>query len=530
MKKKRTIAFLLVAALCVLSFAGCGTTTPSEASPGVSSPDAASGSAVPSEAGGDLIVATATEPLHTTTFYDPMSGDNDHIVLYNIYDTLFYKDVTDGSVKPWLAESWEFSEDGLQLKVKLREDVYFHNGEQMTAEDVKFTYDTTRTYPIGISLLINYKETEIVDDFNIIIHMSAPYNAILNALCSRAACVMDKSYFDEVGLEGYREAPIGTGAFKFVSKVSGDSIVLAKNEAYWGDVPAFEKVTIKTISDINTQVLALESGDVDVILGAPIENLTYLTSEDVAWDAKGSNASEFLSFNMQDTCWVNQDLNFRKAVQAAIDKDAVNAAVFGGEATIIDIYGSPAFTTRPAAGGYVTYEHSLDKAKEYLAASNYDGREFNVVTQAGTAMEKTAEVIQGTLYEIGINMKITAVDSATFFDTVSVTGDFDAQLVINTSSVLDMDSLYMYFAKERYQFENMAYTRGDEMDNLLEEQREDPDEAKRLANITQVVNIVNEDAYTVYILVDVNTIAFRNDLKGVTANMAKYYRFAEWSR
>ena len=478
----------------------------------------------------DLIVAVGVESTYYTTFTDSgQSGDLDHIVLFNIYDTLLYKDVTDGSIKPWLAKSWEISPDGKQLKFKLRDDVYFHDGSKMTAADVKFTYDSAAKYQIGKSLLINYDRTEIVDDYTIVIYLKYPYNAILNAFCSRVACVMSKAYFDKVGLDGYRKAPIGTGAYKFVSVSSGDSIVLERFDKYWGGVPAFKKVTIKTIADINTQILALESGNVDVVVNAPVEDMLRLNNPKVAWASVSSNATEYLQFNMQESRWVSKDLNFRKAVQYAIDKDAINKAVFGGKANIVDVFGSPGFTAVPAPGTYSTYQRSMEKAKEYLKASKYDGRPFNIVCTAGSAIQKSAEVIQGTLYALGINAKVTATDSATFFDTVRNTGDFDIQLLINTSSVLDMDFLHLRFTIERYDFKNISMPRGKELNDLLVAGRQEPDNKKRLEYYAKACSIINDDVYAIFILDDINTIGYRKGLKGITANMAKYYRFSEWS-
>jgi peptide/nickel transport system substrate-binding protein len=491
----------------------------------------ASGQKATNSAGSkDLVVAVGVESTFYTTFTDNgQSGDLDHIVLFNVYDTLLYKDVTDGSIKPWLAKSWEISPDGKNLKFKLRDDVYFHDGSKMTAADIKFTYDNAAKYQIGKSLLINYKDTEIVDDYTVVIHLTYPYNAILNAFCSRAACVMSKAYFDKVGLAGYKKAPIGTGAYKFVSVSSGDSIILERFEKYWGGKPAFGKVTIKTIADINTQILALESGNVDVVVNAPVENMLHLNNPKVEWGSVSSNATEYLQFNMQENRWVSKDVNFRKAVQYALDKDAINKAVFGGKANIVDIFGSPGFTARPAAGTYATYQRNMDKAKEYLKASKYDGRPFNIVCTAGSAIQKSAEVIQGTLLEVGIKAKVTATDSATFFDTVRNTGDFDAQLLINTSSVLDMDFLNLRFTIERYDFKNIKMERGQELNDLLVAARQEPDNKKRVESYTRACSILNEDVYAIFILDDINTIGYRKGLKGITANMAKYYRFSEWS-
>jgi peptide/nickel transport system substrate-binding protein len=249
----------------------------------------------------------------------------------------------------------------------------------------------------------------------------------------------------------------------------------------------------------------------------------------LSWDAVGSNASHFLAFFMHENSWVSKDLNFRKAVQAAINKDAINTAVFGGKAEIIDIYGSKNFTARPLPGSYSTYTNNMDVARDYLAKSNYNGQELNIACIAGTANQKSAEIIQGTLAELGIKVKITATDSATFFNTTQKTGDYDAMLVIHNSSVLDTDSLFLYFAKVRYEIPSISFPRGDEMNNLVVAARESPNDEMRRANYTKISSIVNEDAYTIYILMDVNTIAFRNTLKGVRPDMAKFYRISEWS-
>jgi peptide/nickel transport system substrate-binding protein len=232
---------------------------------------------------------------------------------------------------------------------------------------------------------------------------------------------------------------------------------------------------------------------------------------------------------MQDNKWVNKDKNFRKAVQSAIDKEAINNAVFAGKAVIVDIMGVPGFTGRPTPGMYSAYEFDKEKAKEYLKASNYNGEVFNIVCTAGSAIQKSAEVIQGNLYEIGINAKVTATDSATFFDTTRTTGDFDAQLVINTASVLDQDTLFLRWTIERYEFRNIKMEYGQEINDLLVNARREPDDNKRLEMYARVSSIINDEAYGVFILGDVNTMAWRKGIKGVVSNLAKYYRFSEWS-
>lgn len=514
--RKISFSVLLILCAAALVFAGGGRDTRNNAQ------TAAQGER-------DIVVAIPAQPQHFTTFNERQSGDDDQYVLYNIYDTLMYFNTRTGAVEPWLAESWELSPDGLQLKVKVREDVTFHDGSKMTAEDVAFTYNTAKQYPIGRSMLINFDRAEVIDDYNLIIHMAQPFGAVLNLFCTRVAPIMSKAYFEKVGMNGYYNAPIGTGAYKFVRLNSGDSVVLERNENYWRGRPAFRTVTLKIIPDINTQMLALEAGDVDVVFAMPIENVLRINSPELSIDTTESNAVQFLFFNMQENKWAAQDMNFRKAVQYAIDKDAINAAVFGGRASLIDMYGSSAYSAKPPAGTYSSYTRDLAKARQYLAASNYDGRDFTIVCKAGTPTALTAEVIQGTLQEIGIKVRVLAVDSATFYDVIRGTGDFDAQLVINPSSIMDMDGLNNYFTTMKYELPGIKYPRGEEMDRLILTARVEPNPAKRLEYFKTVCSIINEDVYHIYTNVDINTVAFKSDLKNVRADMAKFYRFFEWS-
>jgi len=218
-----------------------------------------------------LTVAVGVEPQYLTNMGDQSSGDNDHVLFYNIYDTLVYRDAQ-GQIKPWLAKDWTISPDGKQIAVTLRDDVYFHNGDKLTADDVKFTYDNLKNKPLGISLLINYDYTEVVDPTHLIIHMTNAFKPIMSSFASRIAIVLDKKYYESVGNAGYTKAPIGTGAYKFVSWTPG-VITMERNDNWWGGKAPFQKVIIKVIPEVNTQSIALESGDVDVVLAVERDEL-----------------------------------------------------------------------------------------------------------------------------------------------------------------------------------------------------------------------------------------------------------------
>ena len=474
-----------------------------------------------------LTVGVLVEPQVMSTLYTRDSNNTDQPVLYQMYDTPLYIDSATGEIKPWLATSWEFTPDMLQLTMKFRDDVYFHNGYKMTAEDVKFTIDTAEAmYPNRFG---NLDYVELLDEYTIKVHFTAPYAPILNWLCCRYYCILSKKYWDEVGQQGYEDKPIGTGPFQFVSRTPGDRIVMDRYDNYWKGPAQFNRVTIRPVPDVNTLLLALQTGEVDVVLYAPIENMLRLNDPNIEWNSGNSTASMFLKFSFLETSFVQNDLNFRKAVQYAADKEAMNQAVFGGRATLIDIVGFDKFSTRPIAGTYSTYTHDVEKAKEFLAASNYRGQEFRLVTRAGSTEARVTEVLQGSLQEIGINARVVPVDNATYLDISNISGDFDARMEAATASIIDADRWFLDFARERITFGQRWQGMGvNELDSLVHRAREEPDYDKRLALWTEAATVNNDAVNIIYFMVDADTIAFRKDLKDVKLHFARYIRMWEW--
>ena len=528
---KRLLCIVLAAVMVCGLLAGCGQ---QQAAPAAPASDAApagnadSGAAPASQPAAQqkttLTVVTSSEPVYFNNLCYSMTNLPDTLVYSQVYDPLFYKDWEDGGkVKGYLAESYEISEDGTEIYGKLHDNVYFHNGTKLTSEDVKFTFDEMAQRTLGIALLINWDSVEIVDELNLIFHLKAPYGAIMNALCSRLGYISCKSYWDEVGgFDGYNAAPVGTGPYKFVSSLSGDEVVLERNDNYWNGQAAFETVKIKTVTDTNTAVLAVESGDADVALNLPLESLVNIPEGNVKWNYDLSFECGYLQWNFLPDSWVGNDVNFRKAVQYGIDKEAINTAVFYGYTNTPDILGDETWTGRPDAGSYPSYSYDLDKAKEYLAASNYDGREFVVYTWAATNLEKAAQVMQANLQQVGINMKIVAVDRASFWDICRNTGDWDACIHALGASSLDMDAYnhFMLTMYPQYFNENQVVPHGQELNDLVLAGRLEPDYAKRVEIYKQLVTYINEEAISIPLYQEINTAFFNAALQGVKADRA----------
>ena len=222
---------------------------------------------------------------------------------------------------------------------------------------------------------------------------------------------------------------------------------------------------------------------------------------------------------------ITTDINFRKAVQAAIDKEEVNIAVNNGAAVLIDVDLCPMYTGHPTSGLHIV-EKNVEKAKEYPAASNYNNEEFGILVQAGTNNETAAKVIQAQLMAIGINCKVDAVDNTTLRSRDS-SRDFDAYLCDNLSSIPDADAIAGFFKPTRF-VESVSYPRAPEIYALSQKgcsaQGDD-----RLPYYTEICNIITDEAYMVPLYNGITTIAYNANLDGVGAHCLNYYLFRYWN-
>lgn len=539
--KKRLLLAGVLSACFVMSLTGCGGKQASVGTTAAGGQTAAAGqttaaggdtqTAAPSaDAGKDSVtVACAAEPDCFFPFHSTLGTNMDEVpILHNVYETPI-KLGPDNSHEPLLAESWEISGDGCVYTLHLRDDVYFHNGDKMTAEDVAFTLNSAGHTSAGAAQLANYDNTEVIDDTTVEIHLTAPYGPFLNALCGRYALIVDKSLYEEIGEDAYNDAPVGTGPYKFISRVSGDRITLEANDKYWGEAPSIKNVTFMVMSDTNTQMISLENGDVDVLINASISSLTKLQTDKVKWETKDASSIDNLGINC--TKGPGTDINFRRALQCGINKEELNIGVYEGYATLGDIQICPSFSGRPDPGTYQVVEYDLEKAKEYLAASSYNGEEFKIITVAGTRDESGAQIIQGQLIELGINCTVSAVDAASY-NAMADDGDFGGKLRFSGVSVLDADGLfYQYYTDQLLQ--PGKYDSGvcsPELDELLMAGRVEVDPEKRKEHYAKACDIITENAYGVCLYYDVNACAYNASLNGVVPRaLTGLYFFNDWS-
>lgn len=530
---KKRIMTGIAAIMTAVSLVGCGgasgTQQVSQAVEGQTSQNGAGQTKDDSKA--SVTVACAAEPDCFYPYHKEKTTNMDEVpILHNVYESLI-KLGPDNEQLPLLATEWELSEDSLTYTLKLRDDVSFSNGDHMTAEDVKFSLDSAVGISAGKSMLANYESTEIIDDYTIKIHLSAPYAAFINTLASRYALIVNKTLFEEIGQEAYDAAPVGTGPYKFVERVSGDHILLEANEDYWGGVPSIKSVSFAIMSDTNTQLISLENGDIDVLINGNPSILQNLKSDKIKYEMKDASTIDNFRFNCAKG--PAADINFRKAVQCGINREDINIGVYNGLATVGDMPAAPGFSGRPDDGTYKAIVHDPGKAKEYLEASNYNGEEFSIICVSGTKDEIAAQIIQGQLMELGINCTVNAVDSSSYSALGDQSGEYGARLRFGGVSALDADGGFYFqyhsdtVTKGGANFASMAYS--DELNAKIMEGREESDADKRKKIYAECTDILNENVYGITIYYDINACAYNVNLSGVTPrSLSGLYYFNDW--
>ena len=432
MKKQRILAWLLAASMTlVCTGCGGGAASVSTASDGGSAGKPASvvsgggGSAAPAAEQQsrttdktELVVGADYEP--TDLQYYTNATDSNKIVNAAIYDTLFTFE--NGEIVPSLATGYEFAgDDGLDLTITLKEGITFSNGDPLTAEDVLFTMQMNLENMGTANRFdaVDIENSKAVDDHTVLLRLHQYDNRLLPYLTGEYGQILDKKYVEEKGAdEAIGQHPIGTGPYVFSQWDVGTSIVLTKNENYWGDASnqSFESIRYMFYADDSIRALELEQGNLDIALLNTSDSITRVSGEGGQGLAVTSIPLTKVGYFCMATIIDDdtfQDANKRLAIAYALDIPAIVNTVAGATAE--------AATSFIPSGcvGYVdeSYTYDPEKAKEYLQKAGCpDGFEFTMEVANNQQMNlELAEAMQAYLSAVGITMNIQAEDFGTQF-------------------------------------------------------------------------------------------------------------------
>jgi peptide/nickel transport system substrate-binding protein len=305
-------------------------------------------------------------------------------VLYSIYDHLIETDFAAGDppgtgseLVPMLATGWRRVDD-LTLEVRLRENVLFHNNEVMTAEDVKFSIErmAAKDAPEEIAnarvFVSTINSIEVVDDVTLRITTAEPDPVLEQRLGAMPCWILPKAYFEEVGMEGFGQAPIGTGPFKFVELRPDDRLVLEVFDEYWDGPPPVSGVTFRVIPETATRVAAVAGDEVQIITNIPPDQVSTLQSTDGVEVHQVPLANyHVLVFNTNHP--VLADKRLRQALRLGIDRKLLVDTLWGGDALLtrsaqVEAWGNLYNPDRPFM------EYDPDQARQLIEESGYNGQ------------------------------------------------------------------------------------------------------------------------------------------------------------
>jgi peptide/nickel transport system substrate-binding protein len=428
----------------------------------------------------DVVVGVVLEPPHL----DPTAGAAaaiDEVVYANVFEGLTSIGPA-GEVEPALAASWEISDDGKVYTFKLHEGVKFHDGSDLTAEDVKFSLDRARAEDSTNAqkgLFAQIDSVEAVDSTTVKVTLKQPQGSFLyNLGWGDAVIVAPES------AEGNKEKPIGTGPFKFDNWAKGSSITIVKNPDYWGEAVALDKAEFRIIPDAAAAVPALLSGDVHAFPNMPAGDALPQIQSDSRFEVViGATEGEtVLATNNKKAPFDN--LKVRQAIAHALDRDAIMAAGSSGLGTPIGSHFSPANEAYVDLTG--TYPLDLDKAKALLKEAGYpDGFKATLKLPPPAYARDGGQVIASQLREIGIELEIIPVEWAQWLEQAFKGKDYDLTIVSHT----EPNDIGIYARKDYYfNYDNPDF------DKVIAELDVASDQAKRNELFKQAQEILAKDA------------------------------------
>jgi len=376
-----------------------------------------------------LLIATpaGAEPSGTMSFgvhvtlatrwLDPAETDAEitpFMIFYALHDALV-KPMPSNLNAPSLAESWTMSKDGRTWEFVLRKGVRFHNGDPVTAEDVKFSFERYKGAAAPL-FKERVREVQVVDPGRVRFHLKEPWPDFMTfygTSASGAAWIVPKKYVEKVGDDGFKKAPIGAGPYRFVSFQPGVELVLEAFDGYWRKTPHVKRLVLKSIPEESTRAAALKRGEVDVVyfINGPIADDVRKTPG-LTLTAMRTNGVFFLMFPEQWTVgspWA--DRRVRLAASLAIDRQAINEAeslgFSGPTGNIVPRHQEFALAIPPDP-------YDPKRAKALLAeagyASGFDAGEFTPFPPYNSM----GEAIASYLAAVGIKTRVRTMERAAF--------------------------------------------------------------------------------------------------------------------
>lgn len=440
-------------------------------------------------------------------------------VLFNIFEGLVKPD-SDGNLVEAVADSYEISEDAKVYTFTLRDGVKFHNGNEVTAEDVKYSIERCADTSNGDPLVSAYSIIEsvnILDENTVQIRLTEPDTEFLSYMTT---AIIPK---DNADLE---TNPIGTGPFRYVSRSPQENVILAKNEDYWGEKAHLDQVEFKIVSDADMLVTNLKGGSIDMAMRLTTTQAAELT-ERFHIEEGTMNLVQALYLNNEAEPLNNEKV--RQALCYAIDPDEIMAMMADGKGVRVGTSMYPGLKKYYDESYATYYEQDYEKAKKLLKEAGYpDGFDLEItVSSADQPHIDTAQVIVEELKNIGVNATIKPIEWETWLEEVYANRDFESTVVGVDASTLSARAMLERFTSDASG--NFINFKDAEYDDLFAKAVSETNEEEQVRLYKELEGILAEKAANVYIQDLANLVAVSDKFDGYTfyplyvQDMAKIY-------
>jgi peptide/nickel transport system substrate-binding protein len=442
-----------------------------------------------------------------------------------IFDSLVRRD-DHFELKPWLAESWEIP-DPLTYVFHLHKGVQFHNGQPLTARDVKWTFDSLLTGKIRSSKVAAYSKVDRIeapDERTVIFHLKEPMASLLWNLSDGAIGIVPYGSGDD-----FTRFPIGSGPFRFVSAQQDKEVVIERNPAYWGGPAHLERVEFKVIPDATTRALELRKHSADIAINSLTADTVLVLRKDpglTVIQAPGTIYA-YIALNLRDP--VLQDVRVRQAVAHAIDVQPIIRYLLRNQA-------QPAYSILPPEhwayhADVPRYPYDPRRAREILDDAGYhakNGVRFHIVMKSSSddATRLMAAVLQQQLREVGIALDIRSYEFATFFSDITK-GAYQMYSMRWIGGNQDPDIFEYVFDSASFppKRANRTFYSNPRVDELIREGRSTLDQQKRKIIYAEIQRIVAEELPYINLWYLDNVLVQTNRVRGIQLNPAANYDF-----
>lgn len=421
----------------------------------------------------------------------------------------------EGEIIPRLATSVAISEDGLNYTFVIRTDVKFHNGTPLTIDDVIYSYNKLAGLNGEKPLSSKFAKVTAVTKLD---EQTVQFTLSERSASFLAACtepVLPSNYANQ------STAPIGTGPFIFKEYVPGQKVVLDANHDYYDDArePMIDTVEFRIMTDQNSILMALKSGDLDI---AEIDYTNVLTlGDDYTIYSTPQNMIQLMALNNQVKPF--DDIKVRQAINYAIDKDLLVNGVANG-------FGTKLYTTAsPVMGMWYNdlsasdpYPYNPEQAKTLLAEAGYPNG-FTTTIKVPSNYQfhiDTAQVIADQLAQVGITLNIELIEWGQWLENVYTNADYETTIVGLTGKLDPHDTFIRFesdYAKNFYNYTNPAY------DALIAQANVETNDTKRAELYKEAQKIITDDAVAVFVMDPHQVRVSRKDLLGYTAYPVSYF-------